>query len=49
MEPRELVIAHQSVWDALTQFFDAKGCDLLLVIEGDDDNLPAYIVSPREV
>lgn len=48
-ETREIVIAHKHLWDAIEQLAADRNCILLRVHEGDEDTLPAYVFSPKNM
>lgn len=50
-EVRELVVAHQSVWDAIEELARQRNCSLTRIpnfADDPDDILPAYIFTPND-
>lgn len=48
-EPLQLVIVHQSVWDALVTWADEHNADWMRMPDGSGDDLPSYFISPRSL
>lgn len=47
-EARELIIAHETIWQAVQKLAEERSCNLVCIFEGDEDDLPAYILSPKD-
>ena len=50
-ETRELVISHQSIWEAIEEVARQRNCSLVRIpnfVDDPDDILPAYIFSPND-
>lgn len=45
-EPRQLLIAHESVWLAIQELFDSRGFDLVKWPE--DEEIPTYLYTLRD-